>query len=95
MALSTLQVAALIAGSGLTAAGMAGAVGFFAMSEGGQGGRSKGSQIELVIPTRSDCINDGLREAQAKNFSRQVAYDIEVRCEQLIQSLEGRKAAKR
>lgn len=92
MALSTLQLAGLIAGGGLTVAGVGGVVGFQAFSQ-----STSVQQIEVgyVIPTRNECINDGLRQAQSKNFSRQIAYDIEVRCEQMIQSLEARQAAKR
>lgn len=41
------------------------------------------------IPSRSDCINDGLRAISGANFTRQTAYDIEVKCEQIIQSMEG------
>ncbi len=79
-----LQRAALI---GVVALVILGAAGFFGFQMiGGQ----EEAALPTKIPSRNDCINDGLRNVQGSSFSRQTAYDIEVRCEQLIQSLEAR-----
>lgn len=43
-----------------------------------------------TIPRRVDCINDNLKSVQG--FNKQAAYDINVRCEQIIQSMEGHAA---
>lgn len=92
MRMTVLQRASLILVGSFVVLGAAGAVGFQAFS---QSGDEAHFQPGKAIPSRSDCINEGLRDAQSRGFSRQTAYDIEVRCEQLIQSLEGHKAARR
>ncbi|MBP6819603.1 hypothetical protein V6B08_19765 [Ferrovibrio sp. MS7] len=87
MKLSQLQRAALV---GILVLGGLGATGVIGMKV------VAAVQAEDTLPlapaSRNECINEGLRKVQG-GFSRQTAYDIEVRCEQLIQSHEGRKAA--
>lgn len=84
MQLSELQRAALIGVAALVVIAVAG---FFGMQM--LGSSKSNAAAPVQIPSRNDCINDGLRNLQS-GFSRQTAYDIEVRCEQLIQSLEAR-----
>ncbi len=85
MRITQLQRAAFIGVLALAGVGAAGMVGMQALAKYQEAEQGNAAEI----PTRSNCINDGLRNVQGQ-FSRQIAYDIEVRCEQMIQSLEGR-----
>lgn len=93
MRLSSLQRAAALGTVGLLAIGVAGFLSVTAVKVILPTPEKDLYGPGQPIPSRSECINDGLRDLSNRRFTKQTAYDIEVKCEQIIQSMQGRVGA--